>query len=103
MSSSRSKTTQKLPGEVIAALRCVDHEDLLRQTCRKWGVDPMEIVAVRGRGRNAAHVCSAKHELWHRLYDEYCWSKNAIAKAFGMDWSTVQAALKKFEDHSNGP
>lgn len=55
----------------------------------------VRIADIRGRSR-LAHIVRARHECWWRLRRQG-WSLPAIGREFGVDHTTVLAALRKFK------
>jgi DnaA-like protein len=94
MSAPRS-VQRGQPKTAAAIIRDLETRDLLgiaKEIARKHHVTLEELLGRRRRGPEA----SARHELWHRLYEEIP-SLPKLGEIFGRDHTTVMAAVHKHE------
>ena len=92
MSAPRSPQRGQ-PKTAAAIIRDLETRDLLevaKEVARKHHVTLDELLGRRRQGPEA----SARHELWHRLYEEIP-SLPKLGEIFGRDHTTVMAAVHK--------
>lgn len=72
--------------------------DELHAVCKVYAVTPAEVCS-RQRTKN---IVRARHDFWCRLRNREgsCFSYPEIARLFGMDHTTVLAAVRSFESGS---
>ena len=83
------------PKTAAAIIRDLETRDLLgvaKEIARKHHVTLEELLGRRRRGPEA----SARHELWHRLYEAIP-SLPKLGEIFGRDHTTVMAAVHKHD------
>ena len=94
MSAPRSPQRGQ-PKTAAAIIRDLETRDLLgvaKEIARKHHVTLEELLGRRRRGPEAA----ARHELWHRLYEEIP-SLPKLGEIFGRNHTTVMAAVHKHD------
>src|SRR5689334_25167014 len=94
MSAPRSPQRGQ-PKTAAAIIRDLETRDLLgvaKEIARKHHVTLEELLGRRRRGPEA----SARHELWHRLYEAIP-SLPKLGEIFGRDHTTVMAAVHKHD------
>ena len=94
MSAPRSPQRGQ-PKTAAAIIRDLETRDLLgvaKEIARKHHVTLAELLGRRRRGPET----SARHELWHRLYEEIP-SLPKLGEIFGRDHTTVMAAVHKHD------
>ena len=94
MSAPRSpqRGQPKTPAAIIRDLETRDLLGLAKEIARKHRVTLEELLGRRRRGPEA----SARHELWHRLYEEIP-SLPKLGEIFGRDHTTVMAGVHKHD------
>ena len=86
--------------DIIRDLDTRDLLELAKQIARKHYVTLEELL---GRSRHSPES-RARHELWHRLYDDPIPSFLKLGEIFGRNHSTIMAGVHKHErvDDRNG-
>lgn len=80
-----------IAGDIIDALRMRGLLPVAREVAFEYGVTLAELVS-RDRHKGPA---GARHALWARMYGTGTWSYPRIAALFGVDHTTVHAAVAK--------
>lgn len=94
--TSRRAYDRKLASlpDVEARLQQLGALDWSRRFCEERGIDLGEVTA-RGRSRSVVRV---RHALWSILRDTLDLSLPEVGRIFGVDHTTVLAAVRKYHD-----
>lgn len=95
--SMNTKKLQKLAHPVNSyeqRVSWLDKRDLLGPVLKLARVHHVTLEELLGRSR-AAHIVRARHSAWKWLKEAEGWSYVSIAEAWGVDHTTVMAALTK--------